>query len=58
MLYVLVLLALAVVSLVVVLSWWLMHRRPKPPERGPRTRRDPYSQVKHHRPKDRGPDGE
>jgi hypothetical protein len=50
-LYVIVLLALAVVSVAIVLSWWLIHRNPTPPQPEPRTRRDPYSQVKHHRPK-------
>jgi hypothetical protein len=50
-LYVIVLLALAVVGVIIVLSWWRIRRRPTPPRPGPRTRRDPYSQVKHHRPK-------
>jgi hypothetical protein len=50
-LYVIALLALAVVGVVTVLSWWLIHRHPIPPQPEPRTRRDPYSQVKHHRPK-------
>jgi len=56
--YVIVLLALAVVGLAIVVSWWLIHSHPKPPEPGHRTRRDPYSQVKHHRPKEHRLDDE
>jgi hypothetical protein len=51
-LYVIVPLALAVAGLAIALSWWLTHRHSTPPQPGPRTRRDPYSQVKHHRPKE------
>jgi hypothetical protein len=57
-LYVIVLLALAVLAAATMLSWWLTRRHPKSPAPQPRTRRDPYSQVKHHQPHDHRRDNE
>ena len=51
MLYVIVALAVTV-GLSAVLSWWRIRRRRRRPELRHRTRRDPYSQVKHHSPRD------
>jgi hypothetical protein len=57
-LYVIVLLALAAATAALVVSWWLIHQHPKPPERRPRPRRDPYSPVKQHRLDEHRPDKE
>jgi hypothetical protein len=51
-LYVIGLLALVVLGAAIMLSWWLT-RHPTPPAPEPRTRRDPYSQVKRHQPQER-----
>ena len=52
-LYVIVPLALVVLAAATMLSYWLTRRHPKSPAPQPRTRRDPYSQVKHHQPHER-----
>jgi hypothetical protein len=54
-LYVIVPLALAVLGLSAVLSWWLIHKQPRPRELRHQPRRDPYSPVKreHEEPRNR-----